>query len=441
VNPGDNLPAAINNAGVGGSLCVKRGEYRLTASLVPKAQQTLTFEPGAVLNGSKLVTNWIRTGGYWVAGGQTQEFSDASWLSSFKCPQDPSDCVFEDLFMDDVPLDHVSSLAELGAGRVFFDKAADKMYISEDPSGHDMEATVATIALESSADNVTVRGATIEKVGWIGLKAWGDGWTIEQNEIRHSHATGMRIIGDGHVVRRNYLHHNGNTGLVSTDGTILLFEENEIANNNYLGFGTKPTPWHEGGVKMLKVSQVNVRNNYSHHNDGDGWWFDTNNVDVLVENNFFTDNARYGFFYEVSWRAVIRHNVFRNNGTDREWSGGGLRVSTSKDVEVDANLFDLNRHSTLFVNMTDRGSGLYGTFRTENLFVHDNVFMMSEGWVGCSRGTDEISSPTANNLFEANRYLVSDLARKWWIWRPSGFMDWQQWQAQGFDITGTLSTL
>jgi hypothetical protein len=378
---------------------------------------------------------------YWTATGQSQSFSSASWLSAHKCQDNPSACVYEDLFKDDVPLRHVLTLAELSSGEVYLDRATRKMYIADDPTGHKMEATITTIALESDVGGVTVRGATIEKFGWYGLRAGGAGWKIEQNEVRYVHATGMRLSGSGHVVKHNFLHHNGNTGLVATDGSGLHFEENEIAFNNYLGFGMMPTAWHEGGVKMLKVSNVVVRNNYSHHNDGDGWWFDTDNFDIVVEDNFFSQNTRFGLFYEVSYRATIRRNVFRGNGTTRAWYGGAIWISTSKNVSVENNRFEYNQYSSFFVNSVARGSGIQGTYVTQNLLVSNNIFLMNQGWVGSSWGDDTIGSLMSNNRFENNEYRVNDLGRRWWIWRPTGFSTWQSWKGLGFDTSGLLAQL
>jgi parallel beta-helix repeat protein len=414
--------------------------HRLQIPLQPKAGQTLTFETGAVLNGSRLVTNWESTGSYWYSDGHTQRFSDEPWLAQNRCDGNPSACVYEDLFMDDVPLTHVLSLSELGPGKVYFDKSASRIYIADDPTGHELEATVSTTGISSDADEVTIRGATVEKVGWTGIDVRGDGWLVERNEIRWSHFRGLAVTGVNHQVLDNFIHHNGNTGVTAFRAHDGLYEANEIAHNNYLQFGAKPTPHQEGGVKMLAASGTVVRANHSHANYGDGWWFDSSTADVLVEHNVFENNTRLGFFYETSFDAVIRNNIFRNNGTDPDWSGGGLAISTSKNVEVYANRFEDNKYSTLFVNWVDREPGSYGTPETTGLYVHDNVFIITEGWIGSSWGKEEIGSPEANNRFEGNDYFVADPAGEWWIWPPGGFTDWEGWQSLGFDTTGSLAS-
>ena len=181
-----------------------------------------------------------------------------------------------------------------------------------------------------------------------------------------------------------------------------------------------------------------LRRNFSHDNDGDGWWFDTDNINVRVVHNRFVRNSRSGFFYEVSYDAVIRDNVFRANGRDPAWMGSGLRVASSQDVEVSGNRFVNNRFSTLSVDSGGRGSGAYGVHQTVGLFVHDNVFYV-DGYVGSPYGSDDIVSTAANNRFEANDYVVSDSSRAWWMWGPGKRIGWATWRSFGFDLRGSLS--
>jgi parallel beta-helix repeat protein len=312
----------------------------------------------------------------------------------------------------------------------------------DDPTGHTMEATVLGMGIESSALGVTIRGATIEKVAWNGLKTTGPAWTIEDNEIRYAHSIGLRLSGDGHLVRRNYIHHSGTTGIVATRGSGNILESNHVAFNNYLHFGHRPNPHEEGGAKFLFTPNTTLRGNYSHDNDGDGWWFDTGNTNVLVDGNVFENNTRYGFFYEASSDAVIRNNTFRNNGIPGRvtpaWIGTGIRVATSTNVEVHHNLFDDNKWSSLSVNWQDRPGG----GQTTGLYVHDNTFHMTEGWVGASEGESDIGDGSSNNRFRNNHYYVSDPAEEWWRWPSSGRFEkltWEEWRSLGFDVSGSLS--
>jgi hypothetical protein len=73
-----------------------------------------------------------------------------------------------------------------------------------------------------------------------------------------------------------------------------------------------------------------------------------------------------------------------------------------------------------------------------DVFVHDNVIRMNDGFVGVAYAQPEIYS--SNNRFEANRYVVSDPDDRWWHW-DGGPKTWKEWQSLGFDTTGSVDTL
>jgi parallel beta-helix repeat protein len=432
VQPGQSIQAAIDAKASGTTFCVKKGEYRLTQAIKPRAGNVLVFEPGTIINGSKLVPNWTKSGAYWVASGQTQSFSPYN----APCDPNPAACEYEDLFMDDKPMVRVLQLSQVGPGKFFFDETGDKIYMVDDPAGHKMETPIAETAINANGvPNVTVRGATVEKFGLHGIVG-SSGWTVERNEIRYVHSHGLRVFGVVQV-RNNYVHHAGNMGIFG-QGTGLVFDTNHLAHNNYLNFGTASDPWHAGATKIIKSTNTVVRNNWSHDNTGDGWWLDWDNKDNLVENNVFENNSRFGFFYEASFDGVVRNNVFRNNGQSTKWQGSGLWINTSKNVEVYGNTFEGNKYSSLAYSWTDRGtSSLYGERQLSNLYVHDNVFKLSEGFVGVPFSDSRVYS--ANNRFQNNKWFVKNAGSQWW--RMQGAMkDWSGWRSYGFDASGSLGT-
>src|SRR5262249_40891476 len=134
--------------------------------------------------------------------GQTQQGPttglDAN--SPAQCATGFSRCMYpEDLFFDNTALLHVATLSALGPGKWFFDYSADKIYFADDPTGHKVETSVTTHAIRGQgAENVTIRGLTIEKYanpGQTGAVMGIDvsGWAIENNEIRLNHGTGAVV--------------------------------------------------------------------------------------------------------------------------------------------------------------------------------------------------------------------------------------------------------
>ena len=95
INPEDNIQIALNN-NPGATFCFQPGIYRLTQPLVPTNNQVLTGLPGAVLNGAKLLTEWLPSGSFWFITGQTQGPTQNRFgnFPSYHYPQSP--------FTDDV---------------------------------------------------------------------------------------------------------------------------------------------------------------------------------------------------------------------------------------------------------------------------------------------------------------------------------------------------
>ena len=131
IQPGDETQAAFVAARVGGAVCFEPGIYRLSQALRPLGGQTLVFRPGAVLNGSEIVTNWTQEGSYWISSGHHQSLSSSvtGLPDAIMCPSNPGACIYEDVFLDGRPLRQVQTLSALDEpDEVFFDK----------PTGHDL---------------------------------------------------------------------------------------------------------------------------------------------------------------------------------------------------------------------------------------------------------------------------------------------------------------
>ena len=79
---------------------------------------------------------------------------------------------------------------------------------------------------------------------------------------------------------------------------------------------------------MGESANVTFRNNFVHHNVGDGIWYDSDNTGALIEGNRVEDNGRNGIFYEISSDGIIRNNTVRRSGET------GVFISTSKNVQM-----------------------------------------------------------------------------------------------------------
>ena len=129
-------------------------------SLVPLTGDRFIGKSGANLNGSKVLTNWVTTNGYWTSSGNLAKNTPNT---IFTCQSPGAACTYpQDLYLNNVPLVHQLALP-IVSGQWYFDYQHDLVYRADNPTGKTVELSVIAHAFGGSADNVTVRGLIIEK--------------------------------------------------------------------------------------------------------------------------------------------------------------------------------------------------------------------------------------------------------------------------------------
>jgi parallel beta-helix repeat protein len=440
IYPGQAIQAKVNSYPGGTTFRLKPGVHRLQ-SIAPKSGNSFIGEPGAILSGARLLTTFTRSGSYWVASGQTQQGSIKTISRSFCLPERPGCFYPEQLFINDVLLQHVTSLGAVSPGKWYFDYGADKIYFVDDPRGKKVEASALAFAFKGNASNVTISGLIVEKYATPPGEGTVDGqgatgWIVRDNQVRWNQGKGIKT-GSGMQILRNHVHHQGQMGIAGY-GNKLLVEGNEIAYNNTAGF---TTGWEAGGSKFVRTDGLIVRGNFSHHNDGAGIHADIDNINALIESNRVEDNNWRGIFYEISYKAVIRNNIARRNGFKLPKvaglvDGAGILVSNSRDVEIYGNTVENNR-TGIGAYESDRGSGMYGKHDLVNLNVHDNTVVQS---TGRAAGVTQFIGSNAvftsqNNKFIRNNYDLGTSSR-YFYWMNSERTT-SEWKGYGLDVNGT----
>jgi Right handed beta helix region len=466
VAEGEDLAAVVNSAPAGTTFCIS-GTHRLSGEIVPKDGQRFIGVSRAVLIGSRLLTSFAREGDYWVVADQTQDYTQANAkIGQEPCMDGFEGCQYpEDVYLDDEFLHQVVNLSELELGRYFFDYEADKIYLADDPTGRTVEANVVRRAFSNyeAADDVVVRGLVIEKfsayAGQDGaLGAFhGSDWVIVDNEIRLNHGSGITVSGtEGVTIRRNDIHHNGCGGINGPDARAILIEGNEIAFNNAQNY--RSYVWSCGGGKLVRADGFIFRQNYSHHNNGFGFWTDGNNIDVVYEENMFEGNSMGGLMHEINdgteGPTLIRDNVFRRNGfghPNRIMMGAAVVVSASNHVEIVGNILQGNAHG-ITLNYTLRSLG-ESDVRVHDIVVRDNVIGLrygddpssDVGRVGFYTST--VGGPIPERIqFDNNHYFLGDLADgpHFSLADPTSLVSlttMADWQAAGFDTSSEFEAL
>lgn len=442
VSPSDDLAAVTNSAAPGTTICIGKGVYRLTSTLIPRSSVTLWGEPGAKLNGSSVVSSWTAGNGYWYASGRLPPAysgtGDCEDNVNYPCR------LGEQVFRDETHLERVMGLGQLKTGTFFADYAANRVYVADDPAGHLMELARLRTAISSAASDVTLRGLIVEKCATQAqdgaIRVNGARWKVVENEVRSNHGTGIRVYGGEAVVSGNHIHHNGQLGIGGNAVSKLVIEDNLVVDNNTDGFWIND--WESGGIKFTRSSLV-VRGNQVLDNRSVGVWLDIDCKGVVVENNLVSGNWADGVRYEISYDGRIIGNkvvanalrIGRNGGTSIYY-GAGITVHSSRNVEVANNVVDGNLNG-IALQARNRGTGVYGSWVLTDATVHDNDIGMVRGQTGMVQNLGAEYFTTKGNRFFNNIYRLDSLDAKRFQWKDSARTK-DEWYDYGQDRFGTF---
>ncbi len=286
-------------------------------------------------------------------------------------------------------------------------------------------------------DNVTIRNLVIRKMPQRGIQTFywmSDHWTIEYNEIAFN-KYGIEFAPDS-TIRNNYIHHNVGApgqaadrggGYVAQYAHNTTFDSNEIAYNG-------------SEQKVVESANVTFRNNFVHHNERDGIWYDSNNnAGALIEGNRVEDNGRTGISFEASIGATIRNNTLRRN------KGDAVLISMSQNAQVYNNSLEANVGGIeYFLNCDALSLGQ----DVRNNATYNNTVVVGTQSDAYASGFSATFSCTSTQLgpylngsknltFSRNTYRVPSATGRYWLW--GGWKYWNEWQALGHDLNGSVS--
>ncbi|WP_206664839.1 carbohydrate-binding domain-containing protein [Dankookia rubra] len=414
IHVGESIQAKVDAFPPGTTFWLEAGEHRMQ-TVTPKDGQSFVGAEGAILDGSRLLTGFTQDGDDWVIGNQTQEGqrSNVPIVVGWERAGYP-----DAVYIDGVPLRPVDTRAEVTPGKFYFDYAANRIYIGENPTGHKVEAAVTPLAFGGAAQNVSLSHITVEQyaspvqnaaVGGInGVK----NWSLNDIDIRLNFGTGVKL-GEGSKLINSLVSDNGQLGAGGV-GAGILVDGTEFARNG--GWAGIDPNWEGGGFKFAFTSGAVIRNSYSHDNTGIGMWTDINNVKTLYEGNTIVNNSWGGLQHEISYDAVIRNNVIVGNGAAQDnWVlGAGIQLSNVQGVEVYGNVVD-SRGGGAGIIMWNADRTADATrynaplsYTTINNNVHDNR-VIGPGENGMVATYDGSVLWSGNNHFDGNEYHVPSL--------------------------------
>jgi parallel beta-helix repeat protein len=418
IAPGTNIQAIVDRAAPGAVFLLRAGTHRLR-SVQPKSGmqfygEVINNQLQTTLNGAQLLTKFTGSNGLYTTNVTPTGQTSGQMVNGYE-----RGGYSQDLFINQVPLRHVSRKAEVGTGKWFFDYAANTLYMGDNPAGKTVELSTSRLAFSPSASGITIAGLIVEKyanpaqsaaIGGTreaGLGIASD-WQVRGNEVRLNHGVGIRVQDRGQAIG-NYIWQNGQLGIAANGNTIRL-TFNEITANNFAKFNPG---WESGGSKFAYTNGLTVRSNLVYNNDGPGLWTDIDNQNTEYADNVVHSNTNMGIFHEISYAATIHDNYVANNGRDNTaWLyGTNILISTSRDVNVYNNVVEVNPNygNGIGVIWQNRGA----QYSAERNQVHDNAvrYFGNAGRSGAATDTPPgQASIFKSNRSDANRYYIPSSA-------------------------------
>lgn len=198
-------------------------------------------------------------------------------------------------------------------------------------------------------------------------------WSVKRSWVHLNAGAGIRV-GDFNNVWDSCIAQNGQYGVQSYFANDANVWTNEIRDNG-LHFAYRldmRLPMQDdgmsGGTKFWGSRNIRTQANLVIGNHGPGVWYDTNNFDSFIYDNWIEANSREGIMYETSYNAVISDNYLRNNSTTR---------LPADDIRTDSSIYISNSSGAqLYENVGGAAvpivSPMTGRIMVDNNFVEGN---------------------------------------------------------------------
>jgi hypothetical protein len=260
--------------------------------------------------------------------------------------------------------------------------------------------------------------------GLVSIAQQMDYVTVENIEIRYAGGYGLHIDGDGTVANNvAYFifdnvksHHNWRSGIMVQDNpeNYGIIQNCETSYNSESYGSYDYTPWsYSINIAHSAYSYATVKDNYAHHNYGEGIGAFANNTlhagYVTFQDNISYDNRKYAFYADGT-----RNNVFKRNIAIESPTGFyGSTVCFAMDTEVYRSSVSSRAqtiNNTFENNICIGGSvGLYWGIASErsvnhpntgNNFFNNTIIAASQGfYIGSHlNGTDISNTEIKDNI-------------------------------------------
>ncbi|GJL63586.1 MAG: hypothetical protein NPIRA04_22400 [Nitrospirales bacterium] len=353
IQKGVNLAKSFIKKNLSVKLLVYPGLYREHIQIVFKKFSTnalLTVEakePGkTIVRGSDVFKEWQKSKGSDVyVHSWLQQWGETPFPKRWpkRLDRDPLLKRREMVFVNGKPLRQVHSSQGLDRGTFFVSENERKISIVPH-IGQLLSTSLVEVAVRPKLlsvrgkTNIIVRGFVFEHassplqngaVSFLKVR----NLLLEDCVFRWNNWAGYQLHQVENVTgRRNKGIYNGGAGIVGSNIKELLSEDEVTSYNNWRGAQAGFYFWAVGGAKYLHVHNAVFRRQQSMNNHAAGFWLDTDNENIILENNTWCGNFKEGLVIEASQGPIlISHSKIYQN----EWTG--IHISGSKNSTLTGN--------------------------------------------------------------------------------------------------------
>ena len=340
--PMRTISAAVERAGSGDTVAIRRGTYHESVKVPDAKRLTLRAHAGekVVLDGTRRVTGWSRTGKYAVARWTTR--FDASPTYTWGRPDNaeegwqfvnrrhPMAAHPDQVWVGSTRLRQVGSVAALRPGTFYADYAGGRLYLGRPPDGREVRASALSKALSLRSAGTVVSGIDVRRyapsVPHMGaVTVTGARTRLTDVSIDQNATTGLHVAARHVVLDRVRTRANGMIGATATYADGLRVARMTSRGNNTEQFNTSPVA---GGMKVGRTRDVVVRRSVFRGNRGTGLWLDESVEGARVLDSRFVRNVRHGLSAEISANVLVAGNLVKNN------RGHGVKVNNTGGVSI-----------------------------------------------------------------------------------------------------------
>ena len=384
--PFSTVQKAVDSAKAGSTIVVRKGTYHEAVQVPSNKPLTIQAYPNEAVwfDGSKVVSNWSKSGSVWVSTEWTASFDSSMGGNSsmYVNTAYPNANRPDQLFVDGVALTQVASAAQVVSGTFAVDYAADKLILGTNPAGHEVRASDLSQAFDVTARDVTLQGFGVRRYATTygataAVRMHNTGAVVRNLVIEDGAYIGLAVQNDDSVVDHVTARRNGLMGIGVNQAYNLKLTNSLVTDNNAQHFNVIPVA---GGIKITRSRNVTVAGNNVSGNDGSGIWFDESCWDMKVIGNTTNDNTATGIQIEISDTAVVAGNVSTGSRTS-------IQIINTGNVRIFNNQLGDNADNGVRLRQDERRSATHSTGRdprvgidpavpwiTRNITISNNAF-------------------------------------------------------------------